>query len=93
MENISLRLIIEGRVQGVWFRESTRKEAERIGVCGWVRNRPDGSVEVVAEGPEEKVRTLAAWCRHGPPSARVARVRETQEAYQGEFTGFDVVYY
>ena len=93
MENIRLRLIIEGRVQGVWFRESTRKEAARMGVYGWVRNRPEGSVEVVAEGAEEKVRKLAAWCRHGPPSARVSRVHETEEAFQGEFTDFDVVYH
>ena len=93
MGDIRLRLIIEGRVQGVWFRETTRKEAERIGVCGWVRNRPEGTVEVVAEGAEEKVRKLAAWCRRGPPAARVVRVQETEEPFQGEFPGFDVVYY
>jgi acylphosphatase len=93
MENIRLKLIVEGRVQGVWFRESTRKEAERIGVYGWVRNRPEGSVELVAEGAEEKVRKLAAWCRHGPPSARVIRVHETEEPFHNEFTGFEVVYY
>ena len=93
MENIRVRLIIEGRVQGVWFRESTRKEAARLGVYGWVRNRPDGSVEVLAEGPEDKVRKLATWCHHGPTSARVTRVRETEEVFQGEFVGFDVVYF
>jgi acylphosphatase len=93
MENIRVRLIIEGRVQGVWFRESTRKEAARLGVYGWVRNRPDGSVEVLAEGPEDKVRKLAAWCHHGPTSARVTRVHETEEGFQGEFVGFDVVYF
>lgn len=93
MGNIRVNLIIEGRVQGVWFRESTRKEAERMGVCGWVRNRPEGTVEVVAEGPEEEVRKLMEWCRHGPPSARVLRVHEGEAAFQGEFTEFDVVYY
>jgi acylphosphatase len=92
MGDLRLRLIIEGRVQGVWFRESTRKEAERLGVCGWVRNRSEGTVEVVAEGGEEKVRKLAAWCRQGPPSARVLRVHETEEVFLGEFTGFHVVY-
>ncbi|MBN2032405.1 MAG: acylphosphatase [Deltaproteobacteria bacterium] len=92
MEDIRLRLIVEGIVQGVWFRESTRKEAERSGVFGWVRNRPDGSVEVVAEGAEERVRHLAAWCRHGPPSARVNRVHEVEEVFKGECTSFDVVY-
>jgi acylphosphatase len=92
MENIRVRLIVEGRVQGVWFRESTRREAERLGVQGWVRNRREGSVEVVAEGPEENVGKLVAWCHHGPPSARVTRVHETLEAFQGEFASFEVVY-
>ena len=58
MGNIRVRLIIEGRVQGVFFRDSTRREAARIGVYGWVRNRPEGMVELVAEGAEEKVRQL-----------------------------------
>jgi acylphosphatase len=92
MGDIRLRLIIEGRVQGVWFRESTRREAERLGVYGWVRNRPEGTVEAVAEGAEEQVRKLAAWCRHGPPSARVSRVHETEEAFRREFADFDIVY-
>jgi len=92
MENIRVRLIIEGRVQGVWFRESTRKQAEVLGVQGWVRNRREGTVEVVAEGPEESVKKLVAWCHQGPPSARVSRVRESAEAYQGEFTSFEVEY-
>ncbi len=90
--HIRVRLIIEGRVQGVWFRESTRREAARLGVFGWVRNRPDGKVEAVAEGPEDKVRALVAWCHHGPSTARVSRVLETEEAYQGEFSSFDVAY-
>lgn len=92
MENIRVRLIIEGRVQGVWFRESTRKQAEVLGVHGWVRNRRDGTVEVVAEGPEENVKKLVTWCHQGPPSARVSRVRESAEAYQGEFASFEVEY-
>jgi len=92
MDTIRVRLLIEGRVQGVWFRESTRREAERLGVRGWVRNRREGTVEVVAEGPEDGVRKLAAWCHHGPPSARVTRVQEFEEAYQGEFASFNVEY-
>ncbi len=90
--NIRVRLIIEGRVQGVWFRESTRREASRLGVVGWVKNRPDGKVEVLAEGPEEAVRNLVTWCHHGPSTARVNRVRETEEAWRGEFASFDIVY-
>lgn len=92
MENTRMRLIIEGRVQGVWFRESTRREAERLGVRGWVRNRREGTVEVLAEGPKENVRKLVDWCHHGPPSARVMRVNETAESFQGECGSFDVVY-
>jgi acylphosphatase len=92
MDNIRVRLIVEGRVQGVWFRESTRREAERLGIHGWVRNRREGTVEVVAEGPEDSVRKLVAWCHHGPPSARVTGLHETLEAFQGEFSGFDVEY-
>jgi len=92
MENTRVRLIIEGRVQGVWFRESTRREAERLGVRGWVRNRREGTVEVLAEGPKENVRKLVDWCHHGPPSARVMRVNETEESFQAEYGSFDVVY-
>jgi len=92
MENTRVRLIIEGRVQGVWFRESTRREAERLGVRGWVRNRREGTVEVIAEGPRENVRKLVEWCHHGPPSARVIRVNEIEESFQGEYGSFDVVY-
>jgi acylphosphatase len=91
-KKIRARLIIEGKVQGVWFRESTRREAEHLGVFGWVMNRPDGKVEVLAEGPEEKVRRLIAWCHHGPPAARVHKVREYEEAWSGEFDSFDVAY-
>ena len=90
--NIRVRLIIEGRVQGVLFRESTRREASRLGLFGWVRNRPDGKVEVLVEGPEEKVRILVDWCHHGPPTARVNKVQQLEEAWTGEFASFDVAY-
>ena len=92
MDNVRVRLLIEGRVQGVWFRESTRKEAKHLGIHGWVRNTREGTVEVVAEGPEENVRKLVAWCHQGPPAARVTRVHETAGAFQGEFVSFEVVY-
>lgn len=87
-----VRLVIEGRVQGVWFRDSTRREAQALGARGWVKNLPDGAVEVLAEGPAETVQKLVAWCHHGPSYARVTRVRETKETWQGEFDSFDIVF-
>jgi acylphosphatase len=92
MSDIRVRLIIEGRVQGVWFRESTRREAVSLGVKGWARNNPDRTVEVVAEGPEDAVRKLVSWCHHGPPAAKVTRVQETEESWQGEFDSFEVIH-
>jgi len=84
-----VRLEITGRVQGVWFREATRQEAERLGVCGWVRNCPDGSVEAVLEGRRDAVEELERWCHHGPPAARVVEVRCNREPAAGE-TSFRV---
>ena len=92
MGNIRVRLIIKGRVQGVWFRDSTRKEALRLGVTGWVKNRSDGHVEMLAEGPEERVKELVAWCHHGPSNAIVSAVDETAEAWQGVYDSFEIVY-
>ncbi len=92
MDNIRVRLIIEGRVQGVWFRDSTRNEALALGLSGWVRNRRDGSVEAIAEGPEGPVKKLVSWCHQGPPRAQVLRVHETREEWKGEFSSFDIVF-
>jgi acylphosphatase len=68
---VRVRALVTGRVQGVWYRESCRREAELLGVTGWVRNRPDGRVEIEAEGPRPAVDELLAWARQGPPLARV----------------------
>lgn len=92
MAEVRLRVIIEGRVQGVWFRDSTRRQALSLGLSGWVRNLPDGSVEAVFEGPEGRVRQMVSWCHRGPPAARVLRVQETPEAWRGEFDSFEVAY-
>ncbi|MGZ5401451.1 MAG: acylphosphatase [Nocardioides sp.] len=80
---------VTGRVQGVMYRESCRREAERLGVTGWVRNEPDGSVAVEASGPEDAVESLLAWCRQGPPGARVERVDVTEVEPSG-LSGFEV---
>ena len=83
----TLHLQILGRVQGVWFRESMRREAERLGVTGWVRNRPDGSVEAVAQGPAAAVDALVEWARTGPPQARVERIVQTET--EGHYRVFE----
>jgi len=81
---IRVRVVVEGRVQGVFYRDSCRREAQRLGVRGWVRNRIDGAVEVVAEGPRERVEELLTWCRQGPPRASVTRISVTDEAPAAE---------
>lgn len=86
-----LRVLVSGTVQGVWFRESTREEADRLGVAGWVRNLPDGRVEAAFEGPPEAVEAMAAWCQRGPPNARVEEVERSPEEAQGASGPFRVL--
>jgi acylphosphatase len=83
------RLVVTGRVQGVFFRESCRAEAARLGVTGWVRNHKDGSVEAVFEGAPPAVDAAVAWCHRGPPLARVDHVDVTDETPEG-LTSFRV---
>ena len=71
---VRARLVVRGRVQGVWFRGATQEEARRLGVAGWVRNRHDGAVEAEAEGRHAAVEALIAWARRGPVAARVTDV-------------------
>jgi acylphosphatase len=78
-----------GRVQGVFFRDSTRREAERAGVAGWVRNCPDGTVEAVFEGDEAAVARMVDWVREGPGHADVDRVDVDEEQPEG-LSGFQV---
>lgn len=75
-ERLSLRVIVEGRVQGVWFRGWTIEQARMRGLDGWVRNRSDGSVEALFSGPPADVAAMVQACRRGPPSALVTRFRE-----------------
>lgn len=74
-----VRIVVRGRVQGVGFRYSATDRARDLGVGGWVRNRADGAVEVVAQGSEDAVDAFVAWCGHGPGSARVDEVSVTAE--------------
>jgi acylphosphatase len=92
MDTLRAHVIVYGLVQGVWFRASTREEALRIGVSGWVRNRPDGSVEAVFEGGKKKVEEIVGWCHHGPSGAQVSKVDIAWERYKGEFSRFDIRY-
>lgn len=73
--NKSVKVLIEGRVQGVWFRGWTQENARRLGLDGWVKNRRDGSVQAVFSGPAERVEEMLRLCREGPPSAYVASVQ------------------
>jgi acylphosphatase len=85
---VSLR--IRGKVQGVFFRESTRIEATRLGLTGWVRNRDDGSVEAVAEGEQAALEEFIRWCHRGPQAARVTDVERMESESTGEFRAFTV---
>jgi acylphosphatase len=86
-EPVRRRVVVSGQVQGVFFRDTCRREAARRGVAGWVRNCPDGTVEAVFEGPEDAVSAMVVWARRGPAHAVVDDVRETEEQPEG-ITGF-----
>ena len=90
--NERVRVIIHGRVQGVFFRMETRRAARQFGATGWVRNLPDGTVEAVMEGPAETVESLLKWCNRGPRLARVDKLDITRESYTGEYDSFEVTY-
>lgn len=83
------RVVVTGRVQGVFYRDSCRREAERLGLAGWVRNRQDGAVEAVFEGPPDAVTEMVGWCRQGPSTARVENVHVYAEQPSG-LSGFSV---
>jgi acylphosphatase len=89
-ERARLHLIINGRVQGVGFRFSAYDEAKDLALAGWVRNLPNGHVEIVAEGSRENLQMLAAWAHLGPPSAHVTDVREEWSDFTGEFKDFQI---
>ena len=86
----TLHLTIHGRVQGVYYRDSMRREAGRLAVAGWVRNREDGTVEAVVQGEAAAVEALVRWAHEGSEHARVERVTVT--AADGTYTGFEIIY-
>jgi acylphosphatase len=89
MVNVRMHVFVSGTVQGVFFRQNTKRQAEGFGVKGWVRNLPDGRVEAVLEGEESAVKKLVEYCRHGPSSAKVENIEVTYEHYKAEFSDFD----
>jgi acylphosphatase len=87
---VQRRVVISGQVQGVFFRQSTRDYARELGLTGWVRNRLDGCVEAVFQGPAAAVARMVEWCRRGPPLADVEHVELTEEPLGDPFPGFSV---
>ncbi len=84
---------ISGRVQGVFFRYTSKELADQLGVTGWIRNLPDGRVEAVIEGDEEKLKEMLEFFHRGPPLAIVKKVDVIEEEYKGEFKDFRIKYY
>jgi acylphosphatase len=89
-EKRRLHATVEGRVQGVNFRYFVSQTARRLGITGWVRNRWDGTVEVVAEGESKKLEKLLEDLHHGPPSANVTAVHQEWSRFKDEFNGYEV---
>jgi acylphosphatase len=90
MAGYTLHLVIHGRVQGVWFRDSMRREAAQLNITGWVRNRHDGCVEAVVQGETADVEAIVRWAHKGPPAAEVSMVDVTEAT--GTFTNFEIQY-
>lgn len=88
----ALRLVISGRVQGVWFRAFTRQRALELGLVGWVRNLPDGNVEAQVAGPTPALEALVRQLRIGPPGSRVDSVAQERLAAPGDWSSFQILY-
>ncbi len=89
---LRLQLTLHGKVQGVFFRAHIQQKAQELEIGGWAANNADGTVSVVAEGPQNKLRDLADWCRSGPSRAQVEKVEEVFGQYTGEFSDFSIRY-
>lgn len=92
MSQTAARVLISGRVQGVYFRAHTRDAAEKLGLRGWVRNLPGGRVEAWFQGPKETVEKAIAWCHEGSPYSRVDQVAVDWQEPQALANGFDIRY-
>lgn len=85
-----VHVLVKGRVQGVFFRAATQREAKRLGLSGWVKNRSDGAVEILAEGEEASLRQLCMWAERGPSAARVDDVQVRWRSYSGDHPDFRI---
>ena len=92
MSNKRVRLIVTGRVQGVFFRQSLKAKAIQNNIFGWVKNLQDGRVEFILEGTEENISILVKWAHTGPANAIVENVEVHNEKFDNQFTKFDVLY-
>jgi acylphosphatase len=92
MSNQRIRIIVTGKVQGVFFRQSLKIKAKKNEIFGWVKNLKDGRVEAILEGDEEKINRIIEWAHGGPANARVEDVEIQNEKFIGEFSKFDVLY-
>ena len=91
MSDACIHCFVAGRVQGVWFRASTQRKAEELGLTGWVKNTDDGRVEVKACGAEEKLHALQEWLQYGPPTAEVSSLDVERDSFE-VLTGFVVLH-
>jgi acylphosphatase len=91
MQKVRAHIYVTGKVQGVFFRQNTKRQAQSRGVCGWVSNLSDGRVEAVFEGEEVSVKEVIAYCRHGPSFAKVEHVEVFFEDPLGDFLDFRIV--
>ena len=87
-----IRIFVYGKVQGVFFRYHTRRKAQSLGIKGWVKNREDGSVEILADGMEETLKNFVRWCRLGPPDARVEKIEIIEEKIKEKINDFEIIY-
>ena len=93
MEKVRVHIFVSGLVQGVFFRAHTRALARELNIKGWVRNLPDGRVEILAEGDKESIDRLIKWCYHGPRGAIVENVEYKFEPYKGDLKDFQIIYH
>jgi len=87
-----IHVLIYGRVQGVWFRASTKQKAEKLGITGWVRNTDDGNVEAIFEGFNKNIDEMISWCKVGPPLAKVENIKIEKQQPTNVFYNFSIKY-